>query len=317
MAHYLVRRFLYLIAVLVAVTFTVSLMLSLPAGDPAQVLAGPEASAAQVDAVREALRLDRPVVERYIDWLGHAVTGDLGNSLRTNEPVIDSIRDRLPVTLELVILGQLLALLFAVPAAIFAAYRPGRPADAATTVSSFLMISSPSFIVALLLIRIFSVELGWLPTGGWVPLSENVGDNLRAAILPVIALALEPAGIYQRLLRSDMRRTLDEDYIMMAEAKGLGPRTILLRHSLRPSSFSLLTMVGIVSARMVGGSVIVETIFGLPGIGRLLIDSIGFRDFVTVQGVVAVIAVAYVVVNSFVDVLYGVVDPRVRVDAAG
>jgi peptide/nickel transport system permease protein len=317
MPQYLARRFVYLLAVLVAVTFTVTVMLSLPSGDPAQVLAGPEASPEQVEAVREALRLDRPVVERYVDWVQGAITGDLGDSLRTREPVIDAIRDRLPVTLELVILGQLFALLFAVPAAIYAAHRPGRAADTGSTVSSFLMISSPTFIVALLLIRVFSVELGWLPTGGWVPLSENVGDNLRAAILPVIALALEPAGIYQRLLRSDMRRTLGEDYIMMAEAKGLEPRTILWRHSLRPSSFSLLTMIGIVSARMVGGSVIVETIFGLPGLGRLLIDSIGFRDFVTVQGVVAVIAVAYVVINSFVDVFYGVIDPRVRVDASG
>jgi peptide/nickel transport system permease protein len=315
-ARYLLRRFLYLAAVLVAVTFAVSLMLSLPSGDPAQVLAGPEATPDQIEAVREALKLDRSAVERYTDWLGDALTGDLGNSLRTREPVLDAIQDRLPVTLELVILGQIVALAFAIPAAIFAAHRPGKATDTGTTIGSFLMISSPSFVVGLILIRIFSVELGWLPTGGWTPLSENVGDNLRAATLPVIALALEPAGVYQRLLRSDMRRTLDEDYIMMAEAKGLGPKAILFRHSLRPSSFSLLTMIGIISARMVGGSVVVETIFGLPGLGRLLIDSIGFRDFVTVQGVVAVIAVAYVVINSLVDVLYGVVDPRVRVDAA-
>jgi peptide/nickel transport system permease protein len=222
----------------------------------------------------------------------------------------------LPVTLELVLLSQLLALLYAVPAAVFSAYRPGRVVDTTTTISSFLMISSPSFVVALLLVRVFAVQLGWLPTGGWASLSQDLSGNVRAVILPVVALAIEPAGIYQRLLRSDMRRTLDEDYITMADAKGLEPRTVLFRHSLRPSSLSLLTMIGIVSARLIGGSVVIETIFGLPGIGRLLIDSIGFRDFVTVQGVVAVIAVGYVVINSIVDILYGVVDPRVRVYAS-
>jgi peptide/nickel transport system permease protein len=214
------------------------------------------------------------------------------------------------------VLAQLFALAFAVPAAVYAAYRPRKPVDVGTTLSSFLMISSPVFIVSLILIRVFAVDLGWFPTTGWVPLSDSIGDNLKSAFLPVVALALEPAGIYQRLLRSDMRRTLGEDYILMADAKGLRPRTVLLRHSLRPSSFSLLTLIGIVFARMVGGSVVVETIFGLPGIGRLLFDAIGFRDFVTVQGVVAVVAVGYVVINSIVDILYSVVDPRVRAHAA-
>lgn len=230
--------------------------------------------------------------------------------------MIDFIRDRLPVTLELVILGQLLALLFAVPAAIFAAYRPGRPADAATTVSSFLMISSPSFIVALLLIRVFSVELGWLPTGGWCrcprtsattagrhPAGDRAGPRAGGHLsAPVAQRHAAHAG-----------RGLHHD------GRGQGARAP--HDPVAPQPAPVVVLVGDDDRHRVGsdgrGSVVVETIFGLPGIGRLLIDSIGFRDFVTVQGVVAVIAVAYVVVNSFVDVLYGVVDPRMRVDAAG
>ena len=316
MASYLLRRFVYLIAVLLAVTFTVSIMMSLPAGDPAQVLAGVDATPAQIEAVREALKLDQPVLQRYGDWLSSAVTGDLGRSLRTGEPVIDTIRDRLPVTLQLVVMGQLLALAFAVPIAVYGSYRPGRLLDSGSTVLSFLMISTPPFVVGLLLIRIFAVDLGWFPTGGWTPLTADPAASLRAALLPAVAIALEPAGVYQRLLRSDMRRTLGEDFIMMAESKGLRPRRVLFRHSLRPSSFSLLTLMGIISARMVGGAVVVETIFGLPGLGRMLIDAVNFRDFIAVQGVVAVVAIAYVVINSIVDLTYGVVDPRVRTHAS-
>jgi peptide/nickel transport system permease protein len=316
MARYLFRRFAYLVALVFVVTFAVPFLLSLAPGDPAVVLAGPNATATQVQAVRESLHLNQPVVERYYDWLEHAVQGDLGRSLQTGEPVTTLISQAIPVTLELMILAQLLALLYAVPAALIGAQRPGRLSDTATTVSSFVLISSPSFVAAVLLIEIFGVQLHWLPTGGWTPISEGVGLNLKVAILPALALAIEPAGIYQRLLRDDLGRTLQEDYIMMAESKGLLPRRILFRHSLRPSSLSLLTMFGIVSARLIGGTVIVETIFGLPGLGQLLFNAINFRDFTTVQGAVAVIAIGYVVINSVVDVLYGVIDPRVRVNVA-
>ena len=316
MTRYLVRRFLYLIVVLLVVTFTVSVMMSLPKGDPAAVLAGEEASPEQIEALRVELGLDKGPVERYLDWLGNALHGDLGRSLRTGEPVSDTIKQRLPVTLELVVVAQMLALLFAIPLALYGANRAGKALDTTSTVTSFLMISTPTFIVGVLLIRFFAAGWGDLPVGGWIPLTEDPVDNLKHVILPAIALALEPAGIYQRLLRSDMRKTLGEDFIMMAESKGLRPRTVLFRHGLRPSSFSLLTLFGIISARMVGGSVVVETIFSLPGLGKLLYEAISFRDFIVVQGVVAVVAVGYVVINSIVDVTYGIVDPRVRVDAA-
>lgn len=316
MGRYLLRRFVYLVAVLLLVTLSVSVMMSLPAGDPAQVLAGEEASPEQIEAVRERLNLDEPVLQRYVGWVGDAVQGDLGTSLRTGEDVLETIKQRLPVTLQLVLMGQALALLFAVPLALYGAYKPGKALDTGSTVGSFLMISTPTFIIGLLLIRFLASGWGNFPTGGWAPFSDGLGENMRRAILPSIALALEPAGVYQRLLRSDMRKTLGEDFIMMAESKGLRPRAVLFRHSLRPSSFSLLTLVGIISARMVGGSVVVETIFGLPGLGRLLIDSVQYRDFVTVQGVVAVVAVAYVVINSIVDLAYGFIDPRVRANAA-
>jgi peptide/nickel transport system permease protein len=316
MARYLLRRFVYLIVVVLVVTFSVSLMLSLPKGDPAVALAGEDASPAQVEALRHELNLDKPVLERYLSWLGNAVQGDFGRSLRTGESVLDTIKQRLPVTLELVVVAQALALLFAVPLALYGANRPGKALDTGSTVMSFLMISFPTFIAGVLLIRFLASSWGDLPVGGWTFLTEDPRENFKHVILPAIALALEPAGIYQRLLRTDTRKTLDEDFIMMAESKGLRPRTVLFRHGLRPSSFSLLTLFGIVSARLVGGSVVVETIFSLPGLGKLLYESIGYRDFIMVQGVVAVVAVGYVVLNSIVDVAYGLIDPRVRVDAA-
>lgn len=316
MSRFLLRRLAYLVAVLVAVTFSVSLMLSLPSGDPARALAGADATDEQVETVRESLDLDDPPLTRYLSWLSGAVRGDLGDSYRTGQAAHEAILERLPVTLELVVLAQILALLYAVPTALWSAFRPKGLVDRATTVLSLLILSTPSFVIGILLVRFIAGEMGWFPTGGWVPLTEDLPANLERAILPALALAAEPAGMYQRLLRGDTRRTLDEDYITMAESKGLRPRTILFRHSLRPSSFSLTTMIGIITARMIGGSVIVETVFGLPGLGRLLITSVEARDFITVQAVVAVIALGYVVINTFVDLVYEVLDPRVRAHAS-
>ena len=310
--RYSLGRLAYLLFILLMVTFAVSAMLELMPGEPAYIIIGEQAEPEQIEALNKRLHLDEPVLERYVNWLGNAVTGDLGNSVRGNVPVTDLIRQRLPVTLQLVICSQLLALMFALSTAIYSAYRPGGLVDQVTSAAAFAMISVPHFVLAVFLVLLFSVNLGWLPTAGHVALTQDLSDNIRSMILPTIAIAAGPAGIYQRLLRSDMTATLREDFIAMAEAKGQSPTRILLRHALRPSMFSLMTLVGLTTAAAIGGSVVVEVIFGLPGLGRLMINSIELRDVVVVQGVVAVIGVGYVALNGLVDILYGVLDPRVR-----
>ena len=310
--RYSLGRLAYLLFILLMVTFAVSAMLELMPGEPAYIIIGEQAEPEQIEALNKRLHLDEPVLERYVNWLGNAVTGDLGHSVRGNVPVTDLIRQRLPVTLQLVVGSQLLALTFALTTAIYSAYRPGGLVDQVTSATAFAMISVPHFVLAVFLVLLFSVNLGWLPTAGHVALTENLGDNIRSMILPTISVAAGPAGIYQRLLRSDMTATLREDFIAMAEAKGQSPTRILLRHALRPSMFSLMTLVGLTTAAAIGGSVVVEVIFGLPGLGRLMINSIELRDVVVVQGAVAVIGVGYVALNGLVDILYGVLDPRVR-----
>jgi peptide/nickel transport system permease protein len=310
--RYVVGRLLHLAFILFAVTFLVSEMIALMPGDPAIAVLGERATPEEIQALHKQLLLDQPVTVRYFTWAGHAISGDLGQSIRSNTPMVDLIRERAPVTLELLIGAQTLALLFALPAAIYSAYRPRRLIDNITSAVSFGLISVPSFMLALVLILVFSVHLGWFPVAGYTPLAENVWENIHSMDLPMVVLAAYPAAVYQRLLRNDMQTTLQEDFITMAEAKGLSPARILLRHALRPSMFSLITFVGITTASMIGGSVIIEQIFGLPGVGNLLIQSIQLRDVAAVQALVAVIAVAYVVINGTVDILYGVLDPRVR-----
>ena len=311
-ARMILKRLAYLAFVLVAVTFLVSAMIELMPGEPAYAILGESATPEQIAALHEQLNLDQPLVQRYVSWLGNAVQGDLGESVRGGVNVWDQIEQRLSVTIELVVGAQILALLFAVGTGVYAAYRPRRLFDNVTGTMASALIAVPNFVLALFLVIAFSVNLKWFPVAGFTPLSENIGENLKSVTLPLLAVAAAPAGIYQRLLRADLSATLREDYIAMAEAKGQSTTRILLRHALRPSLFSLMTLVGVTLAQTIGGSVTVEIIFGLPGIGRLLIDSINLRDVTTIQGIVAFIGVGYVVINTLVDILYGVVDPRVR-----
>lgn len=306
------RKIGHLIIVLFAVTFLVSVMLDFLPGDPARAILGEDATPDQIAMLREQLKLDEPVIVRYFDWLVSALQGDLGTSFRTGQPVGEAIVQRIPVSVELMLLVQVIALTIAVIFAVYAAYRPNGVVDRISTAWSFAAISAPHFVVGLLLVFVFAVTLGWLPASGFVPLSEGLGPNLMTMILPAIALALEPAGVYQRLLRSDMQTTMKEDFVLAAQAKGMSASNILLRQVFRPSSFSLVTLAGINTARLIGSAVVIETLFALPGIGRLLVDSINARDFVMIQAIVAVIAVFYVFVNIVIDLLYLVLDPRVR-----
>lgn len=298
------------------VLFAVSLLtfgaMDLIPGDPVIAILGNSATAETSAALAEQLGLNRPWFERYLTWLGAALQGDLGTSFLSRVPVSDLIGQRLLVTTELLIFSQIIALVVAIPVTVWGAYRPGRKLDRAATVSSFVLISLPPFVVALVLSYVFASLLGWFPTAGFTPLFANPLENLRSLLLPSLALAAGSAPVYSRILRADMRRTLEQDFILVAKAKGMTTGRILLGHALKPSSFSLITVIGLTLGSLIGGALVVEIIFGIPGIGRLLFDAINRRDYIVVQGVVAFIALVYVLVNLLVDILYILLDPRVR-----
>jgi peptide/nickel transport system permease protein len=309
---YVRAKVLHLVPVLFVVTCFSFLLTSLLPGDVALVMAGPNATPQSIAALRSQLHLDEPLPVRYVDWLGRAVRGDLGTSPRSNVTVVQSIKDRLPISLELLVLAEVIGLLIAIPAGIASAYRAGGLLDQTASGAAFGILAVPGFVVAIVLIYLFAVQFDLVPATGYTPLLTDPLANLRSFFLPALTVGLGEAAAYTRLLRSDMIATLQEDYIAMARAKGLPTWHILTRHALKPSSFTLLTVLGINIGRLMGGALIVETIFALPGVGRLLVESIYARDLVVVQGVVAFVAVAFVVVNFGVDLLYAVLDPRIR-----
>lgn len=312
MLGFLARRLLYLLPVLVAVSLLTFLIASLLPGDLASVILGDQATPEKVAALRHDMGLDQPIWWRYLGWLGGVLQGDFGRSFRTGQTVLQAVAERLPVSFELMLLAELGALAIGIPLAIACAVRSGSAFDRLVTGTAFGMLSLPTFLSAILLIFFFAVQLRWLPATGYVPFSEDPLGNLRCFVLPALTLALAEWPVLMRVLRSDMIATLQEDYIAMARAKGLKPSRILLVHALKPSSLTLVTVTGINIGRLMGGTVIVESIFALPGIGRLLLGSIYTRDLIILQGVVLCVAVGYVLINFMVDMLYAVLDPRIR-----
>ena len=312
MLGFVARRLLYLVPVLVAVSLLTFLIASLLPGDLADVILGDEATPEKVEALRRDMGLDQPIWWRYLGWLGQVLQGEFGRSFRTGQTVLQVVAERLPVSFELMLLAQLGALAIGIPLAIACAVRSGSAFDRFMTGSAFGMLSVPTFLSAILLIYLFAVQLRWLPATGYVPFGEDPVGNLRSFLLPASTLALGEWPVLMRVLRSDMIATLQEDYIMMARAKGLKPSRILLVHALKPSSLTLVTVTGINIGRLIGGTVIVESIFALPGIGRLLLGAISTRDLVILQGVVLLVAFGYVLMNFIVDMLYAVLDPRIR-----
>lgn len=309
----LARKLPWLFGTLLAVSFFTFMLVSLLPGDPAVMILGaggvsPEA----VAQLRMELGLDRPLLIRYFDWLGSALSGDLGRSPMTGQSVTDAILTRLPVTIQLGVMAIIIALALAIPLAMVSAYFAGSRLDRSISGVGFALMSVPGFMMAIFLILIFAVGLGWFPATGWIPLSVSPTANLRSAILPAMSLAMIELALYMRLLRTDLIDTLQQDYITLARAKGLPNWLILIRHALRPSSFSLMTVVGLQLGGVISGAIIIEEIFALPGVGRLLYQSILQRDLLMVQGIVLFIATAYVVVNFLVDLCYSLLDPRVR-----
>ena len=309
----ILRRLVHLVVVLFFVTLFVALLTAMLPGDPVDAIAG-FASPEQKDALREDLGLDDPVYVQYGRWIGDFVTGDLGGyySVTGERPVMDRVRDSLPVSLQLMVYAQVLALIIAIPAGVFTAYRAGSRSDKVANATAFGMLAIPNFALALVLAYYVGVEFGWLPVSGYVKPSEDLVEHIRRMVMPTIALAVGQVAVYMRLLRSDMIATLQEDFITMAKSKGVSPRRVLWRHALRPSSLTLLTVAGLNVGTLIGGAVIVEVIFSMPGVGTLLFEAIQARQYIALQSLVAIIAVGYVLLNFLVDVLYAVLDPRIR-----
>jgi peptide/nickel transport system permease protein len=309
----ILRRLAHLVVVLFFVTLFVATLTSMLPGDPVDAIAG-FASPEQKEALRDELQLDDPVYVQYGRWIGNFVTGDLGNyySVTGGRPVADRVSDSLPVSLQLMVEAQVLALVIAIPLGVFTAYRAGSRFDKGANATAFGLLAIPNFALALILAYYVGVRWGWLPVSGYVKPSEDLVEHLRRMAMPAIALAVGQIAVYMRLLRSDMIATLQEDFITMAKSKGISPRRVLWRHALRPSSLTLLTVAGLNVGVLIGGAVIVEVIFSLPGIGTLLFEAITARQYIALQSLVAIIAVGYVLINFLVDLLYAVLDPRIR-----
>jgi peptide/nickel transport system permease protein len=306
------RRVALSIPILLLVSIMVFSLIHLIPGDPVTVMLGQEATPEVKQALRHELGLDRPLVIQYFVWLGRVVRGDLGRSLVDRAPVLDQIRLRLPATIELAIGAFLIALLIAIPAGVLSATRRGSAVDHASTVLALGGLSLPSFWLAMLLIIVFAVKLQWLPASGYVPFFENPRANLTAMILPMFATGIRESAFLMRMLRSSMLEVLHADYVRTARAKGLRERAVVLRHALRNGLVPVVTSSGLIIAGLLGGLVITESIFSIPGFGRLIVDAIFQRDFITVQGAILVSAVLVVLVNLVVDLLLVLIDPRIK-----
>ncbi|MGY1634961.1 ABC transporter permease [Geodermatophilus sp. SYSU D01186] len=308
-----VKRLLMAIPIMLGVTVLTFWVLSLIPGNAAQQLLGPEATPEDIALLEQQLGLDKPGVVRYLEWLQGAVTGDLGNSLVSRQPVSDILADRLPVTGELVLLAFVVSLVLAVPVALLAAHKPGGLMDRISMMISTLGLSVANYVLALLLVLVFAVSLGWLPAIGYTPLEDGLWANLRGMILPSAAIGFPLFCYYTRFLRGDLVDQMQqEEYVTTARAKGVGSWAVLIKHAFRNSSFGLITIVGLNLGALIGGTVIIEQIFALPGIGQMLLQAINTRDFVVVQAAVVIFALVAVVANLVVDLLYAVLDPRIR-----
>jgi len=274
---------------------------------------GPDVGQAQRDEIARSYGLDKPLPIQYLLWLGNTLRGNMGTSLRTGEPVAGEILARLPITLELAGLATLFSLLLAIPAGILAAVRRGGAIDVAIRVIALVGLSVPNFLIGTLLILFVSTKWSVLPTTGFVPISDGLVANLKSLVLPTIALGTLLAASIMRMTRSAVLEELGRDYLTVARAKGLAPRVVVLSHAVRNALVPVITVVGIQTGYLLGGTVIVEQIFAVPGIGRLALDAVSQRDYPLVQGATLFIAAAFVLINLLTDLTYGLVDPRIRV----
>ena len=314
MLKMIASRLTRLVLTVLVVTFATFTLTNVLPGDAVNALIPIDAQQDRefVEQIREEWGLNDPLIVRYGRWLGDAVQGDLGRSLVTGQPVTDEITHRLPITLEIMVVAVGFSLLVAVPLGAFTGYREGRKSDRVFSGVAQAGLSLPSFVTGLILIYVFALKLQWFPAVGWNRLSNGIGPNLKSVALPALALAITEIAVYTRVLRSDMIHTLKENYILSARAKGLTDRFILFRHGLRPSLLTLVTVVGLNIGFLIGGSLVIEYLFAIPGLGKRLFSAIQQRDFMMVQAITILITVFYVVVNTITDLTYMVVDPRIR-----
>ncbi|MDQ6671383.1 MAG: ABC transporter permease [Chloroflexota bacterium] len=311
MSSYILRRVLLLPPVLLGVSILVFLVLHLVPGNPAQVIAGPDAPPATVRQIEFELGLDRPLPEQYALYVGRVLQGDLGRSLRSRRPVIADVMDALPNTLQLALVAAVMTPLIALPLGVMAAARHGRPLDTALMLASMLGITVPVFALGLGFMWVFGYQLRWFPISGYGG-PVWTAEGLKSVFLPALTLAVGAVATLARLTRSAMLEVLGQDYVRTARAKGLHERGVLLRHGLANALLPVVTVLGLQVALLLSGAFVTETVFAWPGIGRLAVFAIQARDFPLVQGTVLIIAVMFVLINLAIDVLYGYVDPRIH-----
>jgi len=312
-AEVVVRRLLATIPVLLLVTAGVFALLHLTPGDPVDAMMAESVDASAKESLRRELGLDRPIAVQYAAWMGRLLKGDLGRSIRNGEPVIENVSRRIRPSLELASLAMLISLLVAFPVAIVSAVRHNTGVDRAGTTFALFGICMPNFLLALLLIFVFGVTLRWLPISGYLDPLEEGWSGLRSLVLPAVTLGLALAAVITRTLRSSLLEALAEDYVRTARAKGLSEYVVIRGHVLKNALIPVVTVLGLQLGTLIGGAVITEYVFALPGVGRLVVDAVFARDYPLVQGVILLIALGFIVSNLLVDLLYGWIDPRIRI----
>jgi peptide/nickel transport system permease protein len=312
LARLALRRLIATVPVLLLVTAGVFALLHLTPGDPIDAMMAESADPTAKASLRAELGLDRPLGVQYLAWMGRLLRGDLGRSIRNGEPVLENVGRRLRPSLQLALLAMAISLLIAFPVGVVAAVRHNTAVDRASTAFALFGICMPNFLLALLLIFLFGVTLRWLPISGYVDPAEELMDGLRSLVLPALTLGLALAAVVTRTLRSSMLEALTEDYVRTARAKGLSEWRVMRGHVLRNALIPVVTVLGLQLGTLIGGAVITEYVFALPGVGRLVVDAVFARDYPLVQGVVLLIALGFIASNLLVDLLYGVIDPRLR-----
>jgi peptide/nickel transport system permease protein len=311
-ATLILRRLLASIPVFVLVTAGVFSLIHLTPGDPVESMMGESQDPVAKEALRRDLGLDQPIYVQYATWVGRLAQGDLGRSIRNHEPVVENVGKRIKPSLQLASFAMLISLCVAFPVGIISATRRNSPIDGFGTMFALFGICMPNFLLALILIFVFGVTLRWLPISGYVDPFEELGAGIRSLTLPAITLGLALAAVITRTLRSSLLEVLSEDFVRTARAKGLADRLVMRRHALKNGLIPVVTLLGLQLGTLIGGAVITEYVFALPGVGRLVVDAIFSRDYPLVQGVILIIATGFVLSNLLVDIVYGWLDPRIR-----
>lgn len=312
MASYILRRILATIPVVAFVMLFVFSLLYITPGDPAAILAGDQATQAEIEAIRADLGLDRSFPVRFVEWSTGVIQGDFGTSIFTQLPVSTMILQRVEPTLSLMVVTMLIAILIAVPLGVLAAWKHGGLIDRAIMIFAVLGFSVPVFVIGYVLAWVFALQLGWLPVQGYTPFSESPFLWLRSLLLPAFTLATFYIAIIARITRATMLEIMQQDYIRTARGKGVPERTVLFIHALRNASVPIVTVIGIGITLVISGAVVIESVFALPGLGRLIVDSILRRDYPVIQAVILIFSFVYVIINLLIDLSYTLIDPRIK-----